>query len=74
MEGLLAAGSGTTKSRDDARTRRDGGPAASTAARERLRRLEAGIRAEEIDAARARARRPPRRGIAQLEQQIDGRR
>jgi HlyD family secretion protein len=69
MEGLLSAGSGTTKARDDARTRRDAARAALDAARERLRRLEAGFRAEEKDAARARLRAAEAR-IAQLEQQL----
>jgi HlyD family secretion protein len=69
MEGLLAAGSGTTKSRDDARTRRDVAQASRDAARERLRRLRAGFRAEEKDAARARVAAADAR-IAQLEQQI----
>ena len=50
MEGLLASGSGTTKSRDDARTRRDVAAASLEAVRERLRRLEAGSRREEKDA------------------------
>jgi HlyD family secretion protein len=68
MEGLLAAGSGTTKARDDARTRRDAAQAALDAARERLRRLEAGFRPEEKDAARARLASADAR-IAQLEQQ-----
>ena len=54
MEGLLAAGSGTTKARDDARTRRDVARSGKDAAQERLRRLEAGSRPEEKDAARAR--------------------
>ena len=69
MEGLLSAGSGTTKARDDARTRRDAAQAALDAARERLRRLEAGFRAEEKDAARARFQAAAAR-IAQLEQQL----
>jgi HlyD family secretion protein len=70
MEGLLASGSGTTKSRDDARTRRDVAAAAVQVAEERLRRLEAGFRAEEIEAARARVRAAEAR-IAQVEQQIE---
>ncbi len=70
MEGLLAAGSGTTKARDDARTRRDAAVAALDAARQRLRRLEAGFRAEEKDAARARLAAAEAR-IAQLEQQLE---
>ena len=69
MEGLLGAGSGTTKSRDDARTRRDVARASQDAARERLRRLKAGFRAEEKDAARARVEAADAR-IAQLEQQM----
>jgi HlyD family secretion protein len=70
MEGLLAAGSGTTKSRDDARTRRDVAAASVTAAKERLRRLRSGFRPEEIAAARARLQAAEAR-IAQLEQQLE---
>jgi len=70
MEGLLSVGSGTTKARDDARTRRDVAAANAEAARERLRRLEAGFRAEEKDAARARVQAADAR-IAQLEQQVE---
>jgi HlyD family secretion protein len=70
MEGLLAAGSGTTKARDDARTRHDVAAAAVEAARQRLRRLEAGFRSEEKDAARARVKAAEAR-IAQLEQQLE---
>jgi HlyD family secretion protein len=69
MEGLLASGSGTAKARDDARARRDGAAAALAAARERLARLKAGSRAEEIDAARARVAASEAR-IAQLDQQL----
>jgi HlyD family secretion protein len=69
MEGLLAAGSGTAKTRDDARTRRDVARSAKDAAHERLRRLEAGFRREEKDAARARLEAADAR-IAQLEQQL----
>jgi HlyD family secretion protein len=69
MEGLLASGSGTTKSRDDARTRRDVAAAGKDAARERLRRLAAGSRPEEIDAAAARVQAADAR-IAQLQQQL----
>ena len=68
MEGLLASGSGTTKSRDDARTRRDVAAAGLDAAGERLRRLKAGFRQEEKDAAAARLQATDAR-IAQLEQQ-----
>jgi HlyD family secretion protein len=69
MEGLLASGSGTAKARDDARARRDAAAASVQAARERLRRLKAGSRVEEIDAARARVAGADAR-IAQLEQQL----
>ncbi|MCG6926480.1 MAG: efflux RND transporter periplasmic adaptor subunit [Acidobacteria bacterium] len=68
MEGLLSAGSGTTKARDDARTRRDVAAASVDAARERLRRMEAGFRDEEKDAARARLQ-AAEAGIARLDQQ-----
>jgi HlyD family secretion protein len=70
MEGLLAAGSGTTKARDDALTRRDVADAQAEAARERHRRMEAGFRPEEKDAARARREAAVAR-IAQLEQQVE---
>jgi HlyD family secretion protein len=70
MEGLLAAGSGTTKARDDARTREELAAATVEVARQRLRRLEAGFREEEKDAGRARVRAAEAR-IAQLEQQIE---
>jgi HlyD family secretion protein len=70
MEGLLTAGSGTAKDRDDARTRRDVASAGLDAARERLRRLRAGSRREEIDAAAARLQSAEAR-VAQLEQQIE---
>jgi HlyD family secretion protein len=69
MEGLLAAGSGTTKSRDDAHTRRDVAAAGLDAAGERLRRLKAGFRQEEKDAAAARLQATDAR-IAQLDQQL----
>jgi HlyD family secretion protein len=69
MEGLLEVGSGTTKARDDARTRHDVALAAVEAARQRLRRLEAGFRTEEKAEARARLQAAEAR-IAQLEQQL----
>jgi HlyD family secretion protein len=69
MQGLLSSGSGTTKARDDARTRRDVAAASVKAAHEHLRRLEAGFRDEEIDAARARYQ-AAEAGVARLEQQI----
>ena len=70
MEKLLASGSGTDKARDDARTRRDVAAAGVEAAVERLRKLEAGSRPEEIDAATARVAAADAR-IAQLRQQIE---
>jgi membrane fusion protein YbhG len=69
MEKLLASGSGTDKSRDDARTRRDMAAASLEAARERLRKLRAGSRPEEIDSAIARVAAADAK-IAQLKQQI----
>jgi len=69
MDGLLASGSGTTKARDDARTRHDLAAASLDAARARLSRLRAGSRREEIEAARARLQAADAR-IAQLEQQL----
>jgi HlyD family secretion protein len=68
MEGLLGSGSGTTQARDDARTRHDVARASLAAARERLKRLKAGYRREEIDAAAARVQAADAR-IGQLEQQ-----
>ncbi len=69
MEDLLAAGSGTSKARDDARSRRDGAKASLDAATERALRLKAGSRPEEIDAARARLAAADAQ-IAQLAQQL----
>jgi HlyD family secretion protein len=69
MEGLLQSGSGTTKSRDDALTRRDLARSSLDAAKERLGKLLAGSRPEEIEGARARVQAAEAR-IAQLEQQI----
>jgi HlyD family secretion protein len=54
MQGLLDRGSGTTKSRDDARTRRDVAAATLEGQREALRRVRSGSRPQEIDVARAR--------------------
>jgi HlyD family secretion protein len=70
MEDLVGRGSGTAKSRDDARTRRDVAQARLLAGEEGLRRLRAGARAEEKDAARARLAAVEAR-IAQIEQQIE---
>jgi HlyD family secretion protein len=69
MQSLLDAGSGTEKSRDDARARRDVNEGRLQAARERLRKLRAGSRPEEIDVARSRVAAVEAR-IAQLAQQI----
>jgi membrane fusion protein YbhG len=69
MQGLLDAGSGTAKARDDALGRRDAAAAGLDGAREGLRKLRAGYRKEEIAAARARAAAASAR-IAQLQQQI----
>ncbi len=69
MQDLLDRGSGTPKARDDARTGRDVAVARLAEAEEILRRLRAGSRAEEIDAAKAREAAAQAR-VAQLEQQI----
>ena len=69
METLLRSGSGTEKSRDDARTRRDVAAASLDAARERLGKLKAGSRPEEIDSAAARVAAADAK-IEQLKQQI----
>jgi HlyD family secretion protein len=69
-ESLLERGSGTVKSRDDARTRRDIAAARLAAAGEALGRIRSGSRREEIDAARARRDAADAR-LAILRQQID---
>jgi HlyD family secretion protein len=69
MQGLLASGSGTGQSRDAALTRQEAAVSARAAAAERLRRLEAGSRPEEIDAARARVAAADAH-IAQLEKRL----
>jgi HlyD family secretion protein len=69
METLLRSGSGTEKSRDDARTRRDVAAATLDGARERLGKLKAGSRPEEIDSAAARVAAADAK-IEQLKQQI----
>jgi HlyD family secretion protein len=69
MESLLAAGSGTEKSRDDALARRDVAGARLSAAREELGKRRAGTRREEIEVAEARVAAAGAR-IAQLEQNI----
>ena len=69
MQALLDRGSGTTKSRDDARTRRDVLAARLASMRQSLARLRSGSRPEEIDASRARVAAAEAR-MAQLEQQV----
>ncbi len=69
MQGLLDRGSGTTKARDDARTRRDVAAATLESQKEALRRLQAGSRKEEIAAARARLGTTDA-AIAQLDQKV----
>jgi HlyD family secretion protein len=69
LQALLDAGSGTEKSRDDARARLDAAHAALEAARQRHLRLEAGSRPEEVAAARARLA-SARAHVAQTEQQL----
>jgi HlyD family secretion protein len=69
MQDLLARGSGTTKSRDDAQTQRDMMAARLLSLQQALARVRAGYRAEEKDAARARVASVEAR-IAQLEQQV----
>jgi HlyD family secretion protein len=69
MQALLDKGSGTTKSRDDAKARRDITSAKLASMKEALARLHAGSREEEKDASRARVAAADAK-IAQLEQQI----
>ena len=69
MQGLLDKGSGTTKARDDARTRRDMTASRLEAIRQSLARMKAGSRAEEIEASRARLAAMQAR-VALLEQQL----
>jgi HlyD family secretion protein len=69
LEDLLEKGSGTEKSRDDARARRDALDARREAARQAVERARAGSRPEEIQAARARLDAAEAR-VAQIGQQI----
>jgi membrane fusion protein YbhG len=69
MQELLDAGMGTAQARDEALARRDATVAEVRAARERLRKLQAGSRLQEIESARARVLAADAR-IAQLDQQI----
>lgn len=69
FQGLLDTGSGTEKSRDDAKTRRDVAAKVLKAAQDQLAKLRAGPRPQEIDAARARLAAANAR-IAQVDQQI----
>lgn len=70
MQGLLDRGSGAVKARDDARTRRDVATAALAAAQERLHKMQAWSRPEELDQARARLRAAQAR-VGQLREQLD---
>jgi HlyD family secretion protein len=69
FRGLLEAGSGTAKARDDALSRHDAVRARVRQARENLGKLRTGFRPEEIEAARARVEAAEAR-IAQLEEDI----
>jgi HlyD family secretion protein len=69
MQGLLDKGSGTTKARDDAQTRRDILRARREAQSQSLQRLKSGFREEEKAAARARLEALEAR-LAQIEQQL----
>jgi HlyD family secretion protein len=69
MQALLDRGSGTAKSRDDARTRRDINAARLRGAQQALARLRRGSRAEEIAQSRARLAAMEAK-IAVVEQQI----
>ena len=69
MQGLLDRGSGTTKARDDAKTRRNILEARLGAQKQTLARLHSGSRPEEIESARARVASLDAR-IAMFEQQI----
>lgn len=69
FQGLLDSGSGTEKTRDDARTRRDAAEKGVAAGRAQLAKLRAGFRAEEIAAANARLAAAEAR-VAQIDQQV----
>ncbi|HKY32508.1 MAG TPA: efflux RND transporter periplasmic adaptor subunit, partial [Candidatus Polarisedimenticolia bacterium] len=69
MEELLERGSGTEKSRDDARTRRDVARSRWEALRHEAARLKAGSRPQEIERARARAEAAQAR-VEQIEEQL----
>lgn len=69
VQGLLDAGSGTERARDDALARRDAAKARLDAATETERKLRAGSRPEEIAQARARLASADA-GVAQLAQQV----
>ena len=69
FQGLVDSGSGIVRTRDEALTRRDVSAKSVAAAHERLRRLEAGFRPQEIDSAAARLAAAEAR-IEQLEQQV----
>lgn len=67
---LLTGGAGTKKTRDDSRARRDAATWALESARERLSKLRAGSRAEEIALARARVAAAGAR-VAQAAQELE---
>src|SRR5260221_5042579 len=69
MQGLLHKGSGTSKARDDAKTRRDVTAHRLDAMNQALARMRAGSRPEEKEASRARLAAMDAR-MAQLEQQL----
>jgi HlyD family secretion protein len=69
MQALLDKGSGTAKSRDDARARRDVAAERLAAMNQSLARMRAGSREEEKDASRATVAAGDAR-IAQIEQQL----
>ena len=69
FQGLQDAGSGTERALDDARNRRETAAALLEGTRQRLHRLVAGFRVEEIAAARAQAAAAAAR-VAQLTQQL----
>jgi HlyD family secretion protein len=69
LDALVERGSGSDKSRDDARTRRDMLAAKAAAMRASLAKLQAGFREEEVDTSRARLASVDAR-LAQLEQQL----
>ena len=70
MQGLLDRGSGTTKARDDAKTKREMAVERLAARKQSLARVRSGSRPEEIESASARLASADAR-IAQAQQQIE---